>query len=150
MRNTLLLFSAPTSSPYHSSKEYERFRNLVRKVAPDYFISAETLFISPIFGLVPFELTNYYPLAQNLVPQIEIFQIESVIIEQLGSYLSTNPQFTNIFGIFGKSDNWKSFTRRCRKLLKQLKKNFTLSTSDFSKESLNTIIPKLISKIKAR
>ncbi|MHA2405248.1 MAG: tRNA guanosine(15) transglycosylase TgtA [Candidatus Hermodarchaeia archaeon] len=147
-RNTLLLFSAPTSSPYHSSKEYERFRNQVRKVAPDYFNSAETLFISPVFGLVPLELTNYYPLAQNMVPQNDIFNLESVIIEQLKSYLSSNPQFNRIYGIFGQSDNWKSFTRRCRQLFKQLKKNFILSTSDFSKESLNTIIPKLISKIK--
>lgn len=147
-RDTLLLFSAPTSSPYHSSNEYERFRNLVRKVAPDYFISVETLFVSPVFGLVPLELTNYYPLAQHMIPQNEIFNFESVIFEQLESYLSANPQFTRIYGIFGKTSNWKSFTRICRQLLKQLKTNFILSTSDFSKESLNKIIPKLISKIK--
>jgi hypothetical protein len=83
-----------------------------------------------------------------MVPQNDIFNLEPVIIEQLKSYLSTNPQFTRIYGIFGKSDNWKSFTRRCRKVLKQLKKNFILSVSDFSKESLKTIIPKLISQTK--
>ena len=146
-RNTLLLFSAPTTSPYHSSKEYERFRNQLRKVSPDYFRLFETLFISPVFGLVPLELTNYYPLAQHMVPQTDIFKFEPMIIEQLKSYLSTNPQFTRIFGIFGKSNNWKSFTRSCRQILKQLKKNFILSSTDFSKKSLNTIITNQISEI---
>ena len=146
-RNTLLLFSVPTTSPYHSSKEYERFRSQVQKVAPNYLVSSETLFISPIFGIVPLELTNYYPLAQNMVPQINMFEIESDIIEQLKSYISKNPQFIRIYGIFGNSDSWRAFTRRCRQILKQLKKNFILTSTDFSKESLNNVIMKLTSEI---
>ncbi len=142
-RRALLLFSAPRNGPYHSAKEYERFTSQYQNISPKSFQSFDKMFVSPIFGLVPLELTNFYPLAQNVVPQSDVIELDSTIIEQIRSYLIEHLQYTQIFGIFGQSPNWQSLTRRCRQMLKQLKKNFMLSTTDFSKKSLKSTISKI-------
>ncbi len=146
-RKALLLFPTFQKGPYHLTKEYERFNSLYLSISSETFSSLDTVFISPIFGLVPLQITNYYPLAQNVVPQSDLIELDSTIIEQLRVYLSKHPQYTQVFGIFGKSKNWQSFKRRCEKTLKQLKKKFTLSTTDFSKKSMKPIITKIIHEL---
>jgi len=141
-RNTLLLFSASRNGRYGSAKEYARFNNEYQNLAPGIFHSFDTIFVSPIFGLVPLELSDYYPLAQNVIPQSDLLELDSTIIEQLRQYLLEHIQYKQIFGIFGQADNWQCFTRRCRQMLRQLEKKFMLSTTDFSKKSLRAIISK--------
>jgi 7-cyano-7-deazaguanine tRNA-ribosyltransferase len=145
-RNTLLLFSAPHNSPYHSAKEFERFRKQYQPLTLDSSEPFDTVFLSPIFGLVPIEVTNLYPLAQNVVPQSDLFEIDSTIIKQLRGYLSMHQQYTQIIGIFEKSRKWQSFTRKCRRMLSALKRDFKLFTTDFSKTSLKSIISKAFLK----
>ncbi len=142
-RNVLLLFSASRNGPYHSAKEYTRFKNEYKKISPESFQSFDTIFVSPIFGLVPLELTNYYPLAQNVVPQTDLANLDYSIIAQLKSYLTENLQYIQIFGLFGQSAFWQSFKRRCKQMLKQFQKKFMLSTTDFSSKSLKTLISKI-------
>ncbi|MFX1318970.1 MAG: tRNA guanosine(15) transglycosylase TgtA [Promethearchaeota archaeon] len=139
-RNTLLLFSAPQNGPYHSTKEYDRFKSQYQTLIPESSEPFDTVFLSSIFGLVPTEITNIYPLAQNLVPQSDLFEINSTIVEQLGDYLTRQQQYTRIIGIFGKSSKWQSFARKCRRLLSTLGRDFRLFTTDFSKASLKSII----------
>jgi 7-cyano-7-deazaguanine tRNA-ribosyltransferase len=141
-RDTILLFSAPRNAPYHSAKEFERVRSQYQTLTPESSEPFDTVFLSPIFGLVPTEITNLYPLAQNVVPQTDLFEIDSTIIKQLRGYLSTHQQYTQIIGIFEKSKKWQSFTRKCRRMLTTLKRDFRLFTTDFSKNSLKSIILK--------
>lgn len=143
-RNTLLLYPSFSDGPYHSTKEYRRFRNEYRNISPDSIQSFDTVFISPVFGLIPLELTNYYPLAQNVVPKSDLFEFASRVIEELRFFLSENQQYIRVFGIFGQSANWKFFTRKCRQMLRGLEKQFMFSNTDFSKKSLKSIISKIV------
>lgn len=146
-RNSLLLFPTFQKNPFHLTKEYERFSKLFQSVSSDAVSSFDTIFVSPIFGLVPLQLTNYYPLAQNVIPQSENFKFASEVNDQLRAFLSRHSQYTHVFGVFRKSTNWQSFKRKCRSTLTQLEKDALLTTSDFSKKSLKPIIMKIIQKL---
>jgi 7-cyano-7-deazaguanine tRNA-ribosyltransferase len=142
-RFTLILFSAPQKTPYHTTKEYEQFKKQTKEKIPDGQHLFETIFISPIFGLIPLEITSYYPLAQNLTPSSHLLEFNPEVFNQLHSFLVNNVNYTQIFGIFSKKPNWKSFQRSCKRILKEQKRKFSFFTSDFSKKSLIPIVSKI-------
>ncbi len=147
-RNTLILLSAPQNTPYHTTKEFERFRKQIRGIIPSAQHLFDTIFVSPIFGLVPLEITSYYPLAQNVTPSSHLVEFNPTVLDQLNVFLVNNPQYSQIFGIFSRIVNWKSFQRGSTQLLKQQKKKYNFSTTDFSKESLKRIVSKIALELK--
>ncbi|MFW9830246.1 MAG: tRNA guanosine(15) transglycosylase TgtA [Candidatus Thorarchaeota archaeon] len=142
-RKELLLFSAPSNRPYHFSMEYKRFRALYLQMNSCTSISIDILFLCPYLGLVPLELTNTYPLAQNEIPKS--FQIEdsSHLLKQLFRYIQHNQQYSNVYGLFQPNTYWRTFSNRCRKKFEKIGKTCLFFQTDFTTESLKTIVEKI-------
>ncbi|MFX1509880.1 MAG: tRNA guanosine(15) transglycosylase TgtA [Promethearchaeota archaeon] len=147
-KNKLILFSASQKTPYHTTKEFKQFEKIIKAIIPHAPNLFDTIFVSPFFGLVPLEITSYYPLAQNLTPSSHLFDFNHQVFDQLNSFLINNSQYNQIFGIFSEEANWKSFQQSSKKLLKLQRKKFHFSTTDFSKKSLKQIVSKIALELK--
>ncbi len=143
-RDKLLVFSVPQKSPYHSATEYERFCHQFGNSFPELFRRFDTIFLSPFLGLIPLELTSFYPLSQHVTPQTFFTEKPIFLIEQVQSYLIRNKQYDQLIGIFAQSDYWQMFTQRCRAMLKKSKEKFKLFQTDFSSKSLKKIIAQMV------
>ncbi|MFX0169282.1 MAG: tRNA guanosine(15) transglycosylase TgtA [Candidatus Hodarchaeota archaeon] len=141
--DALLLFSAPQTRPHHTAKEFERFVKLFHESSQRKQRHFDIIFISPFFGLVPYELSTIYPLAQNELPQEAITENQILVIRELEQYIKRNQQYNRLFGIFESTDYWQKFTRLCEQLLKKSKKPISLFHTDFSTQSLKQLITKL-------
>ncbi len=135
----LIIISAPKKRPYHKAIEFERFKNQYSKTKVSNSILFDVLFLSPYFGLIPLEITNVYPIAQNEIPGSVLIENQSKLLEQLREYLLRNSQYTNIFAIFALTDYWKSFSRYCRRLFNKLEKECKIFHTDFSNQSLKQL-----------
>ncbi len=139
-RNTLLLFSAPQARPYHTSHEFTSFQHYYHETIPDGKSWFDIIFLSPIFGLVPIELTNFFPLAQNEIPQTDFIANQLFLVNQLKEYVETHPKYEQYFGIFAQTNYWRIFVQNCQKMFKKLDKTSVLSYTDFTETSLKKIL----------
>ncbi|MDO8056551.1 MAG: tRNA guanosine(15) transglycosylase TgtA [Candidatus Hermodarchaeota archaeon] len=143
-RDTLLLFSAPPARPYHTSKEYARFIQQYQIRSPTKDRNFDTLFLSPFFGLVPLELSTFYPLAQNELPQEVVSENQSLLAESVEHYLRRNDQYTRIVGIFALTSYWQKFIQLIEQLSVKIKKPTFLFQIDFSNHSLKHVVSEII------
>lgn len=139
-RNTLLLFSAPKIRPYHTSHEFTSFQRYYHETFPDSKIQFDIIFLSPIFGLVPIELTDFFPLAQNEIPEVDLVENHSALADQLLEYLKIHPEYEQFFGIFVQTNYWRAFVQYCRRMFKKLDKTGVLGYTDFTERSLKKIL----------
>jgi 7-cyano-7-deazaguanine tRNA-ribosyltransferase len=143
-RSMLLLFSAPQTRPYHKSKTFEQFKIQFQTITSDNLSQFDILFLSFNLGIVPFELTDFYPLAQNEPAKVQLNQEQDSLAEQISNYVSQNQQYTKIYGLFASTESWFSFSRRCKRLFKKLEKKYSASHTDFSKQSLRRSIRNML------
>jgi 7-cyano-7-deazaguanine tRNA-ribosyltransferase len=138
-QNSLLIISAPKKRPYHKAKEFERFKNQYSKIKVGKSIPFDVLFVSPYFGLIPLEITNVYPLAQNEIPESILIKNQPRVLEQLKNYLLRNSQYTRIFAMFLSTEYWHTYSRQCRRMLKELEKECKIFHTDFSNQSIKKL-----------
>jgi len=142
-RNTLLLFSAPPTRPYQNSKEFRRFVQQYRVPSSKLTHNFEIVFISPFFGLVPFELNTFYPLAQNEVPQEVVSENQPFLAAQLIHYIRRHSQYIRILGLFASTNYWKTFIQLFEQELIPFKKPSSFYYTDFSNKSLKEFLTKI-------
>lgn len=146
-RKSLLFLSAPQTRPYHSAKTFERFKTQYELISFRNLSLFDIIFLSPYFGLVPLELTNFYPLAQNEPPKVNLIQDQNPLIEQISQYVTQNQQYSIFYGIFDSTENWFNFSRRCKHMFKKLEKKLDVFHTDYSLKSMKNTINKLITSL---
>jgi 7-cyano-7-deazaguanine tRNA-ribosyltransferase len=146
-KKRLLFFSAPQTRPYHSAKSFERFKTQYELISSQNLSLFDILFLSPYLGLVPIELTSFYPLAQNEPPKVNLIKDQNPLIEQISQYVTQNQQYNIFYGIFDSTENWFNFSRQCKRVLKKLGKKLDVFHTDFSLKSLKNTIKKLITSL---
>ncbi|MFX1301446.1 MAG: tRNA guanosine(15) transglycosylase TgtA [Promethearchaeota archaeon] len=146
-RKNLLLISAPQTRPYNSAKTFERFKTQFERASSQSLSIFDILFLSPYFGLVPLELTDVFPLAQNEPPKTNLIKDQNPLVEQISQYVTRNRQYNKFYAIFNSTENWFSFSRRCKRVFKKLEKELNTSHTDFSFKSLKNTITKLTTSL---
>lgn len=146
-KKRLLFFSAPQTRPYHSAKSFERFKTQYELISSQNLSLFDILFLSPYLGLVPIELTSFYPLAQNEPPKVNLIKDQNPLIEQISQYVTQNQQYNIFYGIFDSTENWFNFSRQCKRVFKKLEKKLDVFHTDFSLKSLKNAIKKLITSL---
>ncbi|MFW9983156.1 MAG: tRNA guanosine(15) transglycosylase TgtA [Candidatus Odinarchaeota archaeon] len=146
-RKTLLFISAPQTRPYRSAKTFERFKTQFELVSSRNLSLFDILFLSQYFGLVPLELTDVYPLAQNEPPKMNLLKDQNPLIEQISQYVARNRQYHKFYAIFDSTENWFNFSQRCKRVFKKLEKELTIFHTDFSLKSLKNTITKLTTSL---
>lgn len=142
-RKKLLFFSAPQTRPFHSAKTFERLKRQYELISSRSLNHFDILFLSPYFGIVPLELTEFYPLAQNEPPKVNLIKDQDPIVEQISQYVTRNQQYNQFYGIFESTENWFNLSRRCKRMFKKLEKKFLVVHTDFSLQSLKNAVTKL-------
>ena len=142
-RRTLLFISAPQTRPYRSAKTFERFKTQFELVSSKNLSLFDILFLSQYFGLVPLELTDVYPLAQNEPPKMNLLKDQNPLIEQISQYVTRNRQYHKFYAIFDSTENWFNFSQRCKRVFNKLEKELTIFHTDYSLKSLKKTITKL-------
>jgi 7-cyano-7-deazaguanine tRNA-ribosyltransferase len=142
-REILLLFSAPQSRPYHTAKEFLQFIRQYRGSGSQKDLDFDIIFLSYFFGLVPIELSTFYPLAQNEIPKEAVSKNQSFIIAQLEQYLQRNSQYKQIIGLFASTEYWQNFSQLLEQLFTRSEKTISLVHTDFSNQSLKNLISNL-------
>ena len=142
-RNALLLFSAPQTRPYQNSKEFKRFIQQYQRSSSKLMYTFDIMFVSPFFGLVPLELSTFYPLAQNELPQKVVSENQPFLVTQLIQYIQRHSQYRRILGLFASTSYWQKFTHLFEYQLTPLKKPSYLFHTDFSNKSLKELLVKI-------
>ncbi len=145
-QDILVLMAAPTTRPYHSAPECNKVKNLFKKYAPFLLGRFHVLFISPHLGLVPIELSDVFPLAQNETPNLFPCNWASRIIKQISQYVIRNQCYLTFIGILPSDKNWRNISHMCSRFFRNHSKQWVCALTDFSKESLNKAIRRIVKK----
>lgn len=142
-RSILLLMKAPLSRPYYSASEYLQIERVLQESVPKLLNRIHIVFISPYFGLVPFEISGVYPLTQNETPHLQPGNWTTRISEHLFRYLQQHDEYRALVGIFPEDDCWRSLARLCSGRLKKQMDVLVCAHSDFRHQSLLRIVRRL-------
>lgn len=139
----LLLMEAPLARPYYSSPKYLQIERVLEEAAPELVDRIHIVFVSPYFGLVPFEISGVYPLTQNETPHSPPANWTTRIGEHLFRYLQQHDQYRALVGIFPEEDCWRSFACLCTRGLKKRMDFLVCANSDFRYQSLLRIVRRI-------
>lgn len=148
--NTLLIIATLSSRPYDSASEYEKVRRLLREYTPRLSANLDVMFISPYLGLIPLELSNVYPLAQNETPRLKLSNWSQLVFEQLSCFLSKSKHYSVLIGIFPQDTDWRNFSRLCTRLLKKLLKLCLCMHTNFQSKSLRRIMSRITKELQTQ
>jgi 7-cyano-7-deazaguanine tRNA-ribosyltransferase len=138
-RNLLLLMEAPRSRPYYSSPRYLEVERALEEFAPSMLDRLHIVFVSPYFGLVPFEISGVYPLTQNETPNSPPANWTTRISDHIFQYVENHNQYRGLVGFFPEEEGWRNLARLCARHLKK-KMGFVVCVHDgFRRQSLRRI-----------
>ncbi|MFX1474665.1 MAG: tRNA guanosine(15) transglycosylase TgtA [Promethearchaeota archaeon] len=145
-QDILLLMAAPITRPYHSAPEYSKVVISFKKHAPLLLSKLHIIFLSPYFGLVPIELSDIYPLAQNETPHLFPCNWVSRIIKQVSEYVLRNRCYSTFIGILPNDKDWRQISKMCSMFFRNHSKQWICVHTNFTKESLTKEIQHIIKK----
>jgi 7-cyano-7-deazaguanine tRNA-ribosyltransferase len=140
----LVIMAAPTSRPYHSSPECNLVKTLLKRYAPSLLPRFHFVFVSPHLGLVPIELCDVYPLAQNETPRVYPCNWAPRMIEQLSHYISNNKHYSAFIGFLPSEKRWRRVSQMCARLFRNRSKPWLCSLSNFTRESLTKVVLRML------
>jgi 7-cyano-7-deazaguanine tRNA-ribosyltransferase len=135
-RNLLVLMAVPRSRPYYSAPEYLQVEKVLEESVPRLLNRIHIIFVSPYFGLVPFEISGVYPLTQNETPRCPPANWVAQISDRLFQYIGRHDQYRALVGLFPEEESWRSFARLCTRRLKNQMRFLVCAHSDFRYHSL--------------
>jgi 7-cyano-7-deazaguanine tRNA-ribosyltransferase len=145
-QDVLVLMAAPAARPYHSAPECNKVLSVFEKHAPLLLSKLHFVFVSPYFGLVPIELSDIYPLAQNETPNLFPCNWASRIIRQVSEYVSHNPCYSKLIGILPNDVNWRRISNMLSRFFRNRSIQWMCVLTNFTKESLTKAIRRIMKK----
>lgn len=142
----LVLLSAPTTRPYHSSNEYNQVKEVFKKHTPSLLSRCHFIFISPHLGLVPIELSDVYPLAQNETPSVFPCNWAPRLVKQLSQYISCNQHYSTFIGVLLSDKPWRRLSQMCSRLFRSQLKPWMSALTDFTRTSLTKTILRIVKR----
>jgi len=135
---TLLLMPAPEKRPYHSFPGAARLKAALR----DQLLSGHLHlgFYSPVFGVVPSELDEVYPLSQHELVDLGGREVQARAEKVIVSYIEQNGYKTVI--LVHDAKRWtKTLTRSCALASSRSGKSFSQETADdpWSEKTLDSV-----------
>jgi 7-cyano-7-deazaguanine tRNA-ribosyltransferase len=101
---TLLFAPQTRSKPFHKAKEYQKIRQLLKRLNPQLQKTIHVCFYDAPFGVIPLELDEVYPLSQH---EIAIpFDKDTIdyVADQVADYIK-HSEYTLIL-LFDDTQNW--------------------------------------------
>jgi len=110
----LLLVSAPMVKPFSRAPQYHRLRQIVQEASTPVASSVHVCFYAAPFGVVPFELSETYPLSQfEAVDPLDRETLEFAA-DQVGRYVEAG-SYSEVILHGGVGDLDRLVEDRCRK-----------------------------------
>ncbi len=91
----LLLVPQTLSKPFHKAREYQKFRQVLKRFSPEAAEKIHVCFYEVPFGIVPIELDEVYPLSQHEAAMPPDEELKTYVAEQVEEYVE-NTEYPSV------------------------------------------------------
>ncbi len=143
----LMLVPQTHDKPFHKAREFDRVRQILKRLNPDVAEAIHVCFYAAPFGVVPLELDEVYPLSQHEMAMPLERDTVNYVAEQVADYIKTT-SYTSVV-LLTDSKTWNSTVktstaRACRA------KNVPFEHINFAMKPQKTVINRIENLLKKK